>query len=135
MSVHRPLSAAALLAAFALVSPATAHASAQPTAAAVTTLSTGRLAGSAAALIAVLGVVVGALAVARVGRFGTRASDAVIAAVAGLTGMVVGGFVVLTADGGLGTGNGLGGGVVAMTVGLIGMVLGGTALIRFRRAG
>ena len=46
---------------------------------------------------------------------------------------LVGGLVVITADGGLGTGNGLGGGVVAMMVGLIGMALGGVALVRSRR--
>jgi hypothetical protein len=37
-----------------------------------------------------------------------------------------------TADGGLGTGNGLGGGIVAMALGLISMVLGGLTLIRSR---
>ena len=47
-------------------------------------------------------------------------------------GLVVGGLVVATANGGLGTGNGLGGGVVAMILGLIGMVLGGLALARSR---
>ena len=36
-------------------------------------------------------------------------------------------------DGGVGTGNGLGGGIVAMIVGLLGMALGGLALARFRR--
>jgi hypothetical protein len=46
--------------------------------------------------------------------------------VLGLIGFVIGGLVVATANGGLGTGNGLGGGVVAMMVGLIGMVLGGS---------
>ena len=35
--------------------------------------------------------------------------------------------------GGLGTGNGLGGGIVAMTVGLVGITLGGLALARSRR--
>jgi hypothetical protein len=48
-------------------------------------------------------------------------------------GLVIGGLVVATADGGLGTGNGLGGGVVAMMVGLIGIALGGLALARARR--
>jgi hypothetical protein len=51
----------------------------------------------------------------------------------GPIGLVIGGLVVATADGGLGTGNGLGGGVVAMVVGLIGMALGGLALVRSRR--
>ena len=51
----------------------------------------------------------------------------------GPIGMVIGGLVVATADGGLGTGNGLGGGIVAMILGLLGMALGGLALARSRR--
>ena len=58
-----------------------------------------------------------------------------MALVLGPIGLVIGGLVVATADGGLGTGNGLGGGIVAMMVGLIGMALGGLALIRSRRTG
>ena len=54
-------------------------------------------------------------------------------ALVGLIGAVIGGLVVATADGGLGTGNGIAGGVVAMIVGLIGIALGGLALIRSRR--
>jgi hypothetical protein len=53
--------------------------------------------------------------------------------VLGPIGLVIGGLVVAAADGGLGTGNGLAGGVVAMVVGLIGMALGGLALVRSRR--
>jgi hypothetical protein len=45
----------------------------------------------------------------------------------------VGNAYTLTADGGLGTGNGLAGGAVAVIVGLIGMALGGLALSRSRR--
>jgi hypothetical protein len=56
-----------------------------------------------------------------------------VALVLGLIGLVIGGLVVATADGGLGTGNGLGKGIVAMMVGLIGMTLGGLALARSRR--
>ena len=58
---------------------------------------------------------------------------AMVAGMAGLIGVVIGGLVVATAEGGVGTGNGLGGGVVAMVVGLIGMALGGLALARSRR--
>jgi hypothetical protein len=56
-----------------------------------------------------------------------------VALVLGPIGFFVGGLVVITAEGGLGTGNGLAGGVVAMMVGLIGMALGGLALARSRR--
>ena len=55
--------------------------------------------------------------------------------VAGLIGMVLGGLVVATADGGLGTGNGIVGGFVALVIGLIATVLGGLALARSRRTG
>jgi hypothetical protein len=53
--------------------------------------------------------------------------------VMGPIGLVIGGLVVVTADGGVGTGNGLAGGIVAMVVGLIGMTLGGLALVRRAR--
>jgi Family of unknown function (DUF6223) len=38
---------------------------------------------------------------------------------AGAIGLAIGGLVVATAEGGLGTGRGLGGGVVAITLGVI----------------
>jgi hypothetical protein len=56
-----------------------------------------------------------------------------VALVLGPIGLVIGGLVVATANGGIGTGNGLAGGVVAMIVGLIGVALGGLALARSRR--
>lgn len=58
-----------------------------------------------------------------------------VALVAGLVGLVLGGLVATTADGGLGTGNGLGGAYVAMLLGLTGTLLGGLALARSRRTG
>jgi hypothetical protein len=60
---------------------------------------------------------------------------AIVAALVGLIGMALGGLVVATADGGIGTGNGLGRGIVALVVGLIGIVLGGLALAHSRRTG
>jgi hypothetical protein len=71
-------------------------------------------------------VIIDGFALARAWR-----RDAVIA---GVTGMAVGGLVVLTAEGGVGTGNDLGGGVVAPVVGLLGAALGGVALIRSGRS-
>ena len=56
-----------------------------------------------------------------------------VALVLGPIGMIAGAWVVATADGGIGTGNGLGGGLVAMMVGLIGVALGRLALSRSRR--
>ncbi|WP_347877092.1 DUF6223 family protein [Streptomyces albus] len=46
--------------------------------------------------------------------------------------MALGGLFAATADGGLGTGNGLGGAFVALVLGLVSTVLGGTALSRTR---
>jgi peptide/nickel transport system permease protein len=64
--------------------------------------------------------------------YGARVSLLVGFAAAAIA-LIIGGLVVATADGGLGSGNGLAGGVVAMMVGLIGMALGGLALSRSRR--
>lgn len=50
----------------------------------------------------------------------------------GLVGIAVGGLVVVTADGGVGTGNGLGGAIVAAVLGLLAVALGGLARARER---
>jgi hypothetical protein len=80
-------------------------------------------------------VVIGGLALARsarrIGHKGRR--GAIVALVLGPIGLIIGGLVVVTADGGVGTGGGVAGGVVAMMVGLIGTALGGLALARSRR--
>lgn len=55
---------------------------------------------------------------------GARRGVAVVALGASVVGAVVGGVVVATAEGGLGTGHGLGGGVVAIVVGVVGVALG-----------
>ncbi|WP_194836710.1 DUF6223 family protein [Nocardia sp. XZ_19_369] len=60
-------------------------------------------------------------------------SGALVALLAGLIAMALGGFVVATSDGGLGTGNGLGGAFVALLIGLLSSILGGLGLIRSRR--
>jgi hypothetical protein len=131
------LAAAALVAGFGLAAPAAAQVSDQPAAASVYTMSPGRIGASVAAVVGLIGAVIGGLALARsAGRIGTGNGrrGAIVALVLGPIGLVIGGLVVATADGGLGTGNGLAGGVVAMVVGLIGMALGGLALVRSRRA-
>ncbi|MFT7841199.1 DUF6223 family protein [Saccharothrix sp. BKS2] len=100
-----------------------------PSAADAYAMGAGRTAALPAGLLGLAGVVLGWRAVSRAGRGG-----AVAAVVSGVAGAVLGGVVVVTAEGGLGTGNGLGGGVVAAVVGLVGAVLGGLALARARRA-
>lgn len=100
----------------------------------VYTLSPGRIGAIVAALVGLAGAVTGGLALARAGRpRATGPRGGVVALVLGPAGLVIGGLVVATADGGVGTGNGLGGGVVAMVIGLIAMTLGGAALARSRR--
>jgi hypothetical protein len=128
--------AAALIGGVGLAASAAAQVSDQPPAVSAYTLTPERIAASAAAIVALIGAVIGGLALARsAGRVGTRNGrrGAIVALVMGPIGLIIGGLVVATADGGLGTGNGLGGGIVAMLVGLIGMALGGLALARSRR--
>jgi hypothetical protein len=144
MSVRLVLAVAgaALFGLFALAAPAVAHVSVQPSAASVYAMSAGRLGASAAAVLGLIGVVIGGLALARpAGRFGTGSGTgsgsgrlgAIVALAAGLIGMALGGLVVATSTGGIGTGNGLGGAIVALVVGLIALVIGGLALARSRR--
>jgi hypothetical protein len=119
-----------------LAAPAAAHVSVQPAAASIYAMSSGRLGATVAAVLGLIGVVIGGLALARpAGRFGTGSGrlGAVVALAAGLIAMALGGLVVATSDGGIGTGNGLGGAIVALVVGLIAMVLGGLALAHSRR--
>jgi uncharacterized membrane protein len=138
MSVRRPLTAAAaaLLGGFGPAGPAAAQVPTQSTAVDAYTLTTGRLVGTAAALAALVGVVIGGLTLARsAGRIGnsTGKRGAIVALVAGLTGMVIGGLVVAAAEGGPGTGHGIVGGFAALVIGLIATVLGWLALARSRR--
>ncbi|MBT2444082.1 hypothetical protein J7E93_29120 [Streptomyces sp. ISL-36] len=139
MSVRSVLAvaAAALVGGFALAEPAVADPSIQPVTASVYTVSVGRVGASLSALVGLLGAVNGGLALARPigqGRIGTwdRRNGAVTALAAGLVAVVVGGAVAATADGGLGTGNGLGGPYFAMLLGLVAVTLGWLARSRSR---
>lgn len=137
MPVRRLLAAAAtaLLGWAVLATPAAADASAASAAVDAYTLTTGRLVGTGAALVALAGVVIGVRALARSGRLGNPNGNrgALVALVAGLAGMVTGGLVVAAAEGGPGTGYGIVGGFAALAVGLIAALLGGLALLRTRR--
>jgi hypothetical protein len=129
MSV-RQLSAAttvALLGGFARGAPAAVDAG---------SLTIRRLVATVAALVALTGVVVGGLALARsAGRVGTGSArlGGIVAGVAGLTGTVIGGLVVVAAEGGPGSGYGIVGGYAALVIGPVAMVLGALALARARR--
>ena len=87
-----------------------------------------------AILVGLFGAVVGGRALVHAHAVGKGLNGGTVALAAGMVSMILGGMIVATADGGLGTGNGLGGGVVALVVGPISLVLGGLARARSRGA-
>lgn len=98
-----------------------------------TGIGSGRLVPTVAAVVGLIGVILGGLA-RSAGRTGTgkRRSGAIAAVAAGLISVIVGGLHSANSAGGFGTGNGLAGAIVVMVVGLISLVLGGLALERRR---
>ena len=112
-----------------------AHVS-QPAATTVHGLTLQRLWATAVAALALVGVVIGGLAVARPNsRTASGRLGAIVALVAGLTAVVNGGLVLAIANGGPGSGNGVVGGAAALVLGLLAAVLGGLALGRSRPIG
>jgi len=112
-----------------------AHVS-EPAATTVYGLTPRRLWATTVAVLALAGVVIGGLAVARsAGRIGAGngRKGAIVALVTGLIAAVNGGLNLAIATGGPGAGNGVVGGAAALVLGLVGMVLGGLALVRSRR--
>jgi hypothetical protein len=101
-----------------------------------TGIGSGRLVPTVAAVVGLIGVALGGLALARsAGRIGAGSGrlGAIAAGFAGLISVVVGGLHAANSAGGFGTGNGLAGAIVAIVVGLISMVLSGLALARSRQ--
>ena len=114
-----------------------AHVS-EPAATTVYGLTARRLWATTAAALALAGVVIGGLALARsAGRIGIGnvRMGAIVALVAGLIAVVNGGLNLAIAKGGPGTGQGVVGGAVALVLGLIAIALCGLALARSRRTG
>ena len=114
-----------------------AHVS-EPAATTVYGLTPRRLWATMAAVLSLVGAVIGGLALARsAGRIGTGNGrmGAIVALVAGLIAVVNGGLNLAIAKGGPGTGNGVVGAAAALVLGLIAMALGGLALTRSRRTG
>ena len=112
-----------------------AHVS-EPGATTVYGLTRRRLWATTVAMLALAGVVIGGLALARpASPFGTGSGrlGAVVAVAAGLIAVVNGGLNLAIATGGPGTGNGVVGGAAAFVLGLIALSLGGLALARCRR--
>ena len=108
----------------------------EPAAVTVHGLTPQRLWATTVVLLALTGVVIGGLALARSAariRAGNGRRGAIVALVTGPIAVVNGGLVLAVADGGPGTGNGVVGGAAALVLGLIALTLGGLALARSRR--
>jgi hypothetical protein len=130
-----PLAAVALFAGLVHAVLVAAHVS-EPAATTVYGLTLRRLWATAADVLALVGVVIGGLALARpASRFGTASGrlGAIVPLVAGPIAAVNGGLVLAIATGGPGTGNGVVGGAAALVLGLIATVLGALAVARSRR--
>ena len=109
---------------------------AEPAATTVYGLTPRRLWATAVVVLALVGVVIGGLALVRpASRFGTASGrlGAIVALVVGFIAVVNGGLNVAIANGGPGTGNGVVGGAAAFVLGLIALAIGGLALARCRR--
>lgn len=111
----------------------------EPAATTVHGLTLRRLWATTAAGVALIGVVIGGLTLARPGsRFGTVSAPrgfplgTIVALVAGLIAVVNGGLNLAVANGGPGTGNGVVGAAGALVLGLTAMAMGGLALTRSR---
>ncbi|MEU5218203.1 DUF6223 family protein [Streptomyces sp. NPDC020807] len=129
--------ATVLVGALVLAVPAAADPAVPPVAANVYTFGVGRVTSAVAGVIGLLGAVNGGLVLA--GRAGgghvgawVRRNGAVTALVAGLVALVGGAVVAATAEGAVGTGNGLGGAYVAMAVGAVAVALGALGQARSR---
>ena len=107
----------------------------QPAADTVYGMTPRRIWATVVILLALIGVVVGGMALyraaRRIGNLGRR--GAMVAMVAGLIAAVNGWLVLAFATGGPGTGNGVVGGAGAFVLGLIAAALGGLTLFRSRR--
>lgn len=113
-----------------------ASVAAQPAKVGAFAMTEDRLRAMAAIILALFGVVSGARAVRS--TFDTAAHSTprapAFALLAGLGGALLGGVVLATAKGGLGTGHGFGGGIVALVLGMLALALGGWALTHSRRS-
>jgi uncharacterized protein DUF6223 len=100
-------------------------------------ITNGRARAIVAAVVGLISLVVGGLALARsasrIGAGNGRAG-AIVALALGLIGMVLSVAHLGSSTGGFGTGSGRAGAIVALVLGLIGMNLGGLALARSRRS-
>jgi hypothetical protein len=128
------LAAAALFGGLVYAVLVTAHVS-QPAATTVYGLTLRRLWATTAVVLALIGVIIGGMAMyraaRRIGNHGRR--GAIVAVVAGLVAALNGGLNLAIATGGPGTGNGVVDGAAAFVLGLVALTLGGLVLARSRR--
>jgi len=109
----------------------------EPAATTVYGLTPRRLWATTVVAVALVGVVIGGLALSRpASRFGTASGRraAIAAVVMGLIAAINGGLNLAVANGGPGSGNGVVGGAAALVLGLIALTIGQLALARRRRA-
>ena len=104
---------------------------AEPSANTVYGVTDKRIWSSAAFVLALIALVGGWLALRPNRRFGRL--EATVALVGGLIALVNGWLVLVTADGGPNSGNGVVAGAMAVVVGFVSMILGGLALFRLAR--
>jgi hypothetical protein len=99
----------------------------EPAAATVYGTTARRLWASGGALLALASVIVGGVALARPAN---RSGAAMVAVLAGMIAAINGGLVLVVADGGPGSGNGVVGGAGALVLGAVAVVLGALGLAR-----
>ena len=129
------VAAAALFGALVHAVLVAAHVS-EPAATTVYGVTLRRLWATTVVVLALAGVGIGGLALARpASRLGTASGrlESIVALVAGLVAVVNGGLVLALATGGPGTGNGVVGGAGALVLGLMAMAIGALALARSHR--
>lgn len=104
-------------------------AAASPEAVSALAVTWGRLGGGLAALISLVGVMVGGLALTRTRHWRLART---VALLAGAAGIAIGGVVLARADGGFGSGHGLAGGIFGVALGLLSVSFAGVARRRIR---
>lgn len=97
-------------------------------------ITSGRARALVGAVVALISLIVGAVALARSkARNGNGRAGAIVALALGLIGMILSVVHLATSTGGFGTGSGRAGAIVGLVLGLIGTSLGGLAMARSRR--
>jgi hypothetical protein len=101
----------------------------------VTGITSGRARAMMVAVVGLISLIFGVLALVRSGGGnGSGRVASIVALALGLIGILLSVVHLSTFTGGFGTGGGRAGAIVALVLGLIGMILGGFALARSRRA-